>query len=161
MQKKLVFFFINISKTKLFSSPNSPITPQLIIKVFIVIKRLSEFPPELNCSTIESKTAKLSLDRFFGFLMEESYYGKVGRARLEELQEDKGFFKLLESMTFTELQNPKILDKNNINNVTRLVNRIEDLHQYNPNITFTDKYFHDTITDFKHEIKEVRETLGE
>lgn len=115
----------------------------------------------LKCSTTESRTAKLSLDRFFDFLIEESYYGRAGRARLAELGDNQGFFKILESMTFTKLANPLLTEKNNINDITHHIQRIESLHQYNPNIDLSSSYFRDTIADFKQEIRDYREDMGE
>ena len=111
----------------------------------------------LKSSTISTKTAKFGMDQFFDFLMDETYFGVAGRAKLESLTEERDMFRMLGVMTYNELRNPKFYDKNNSNTATKIIDKINDEHLYNPNIELGDDYFREVKANFKQEIREERE----
>ena len=63
--------------------------------------------------------------------------------------------KVLEEMTYTELQNPEFFDKNNSNRIINLLELIEQYHIYSPELDLGKKFFAEQRKIFKTEYQDI------
>ncbi len=111
----------------------------------------------LKCSTISTKTTNLYLDKFFEFYIGNSSYRSSAKARIRGLlKQNPRFFEMLDCFTYTELNNPDFLEKNNVNNIVKEINKIHKNGLYNPNADLTDLYFNTVKKEYKTQIEELR-----
>lgn len=109
-----------------------------------------------SCITSTSQT-KLNLDNFFDFLLDNSYRGAICRTTLKQvLIKNPEFFRLLNILTYTELQNPEFYDKNNINRMKKSIAEIAKQKLYNPNSNLIKQDFNTIKKQLKEEILEFR-----
>jgi len=111
----------------------------------------------LRSSIISTKTTNLYIDKFFEFYIGNSSYRSSAKARIRGLlKQNPKFFEMLDYFTYTELNNPEFLDKNNANNIVKAVNKIYKNRLYNQNAELTVSDFNAVKKEFKTQIEEFR-----
>ena len=111
----------------------------------------------LKSSTVITNTTIVKMDKFFDFLLDESFFGEAGRARLNALSQEQELIGSFSSLKYNDVANPKIYDKNNINDIVSIVDQIKDCHLYNPKIELSKEYFSEIKSSFKNELRNERE----
>ncbi|MBQ4558025.1 MAG: hypothetical protein IJA61_01450 [Clostridia bacterium] len=114
----------------------------------------------LRRSVVSSSTSSLSMNSFFDFLIEESYFGYKSRGKFSEIIEDEGFAKVLSQLPYVTKKNGVFLQSNNTNGIISDIQRIEKDHIYPQGIVLSPTYFTKQRAAFKAEVKEVRSELG-
>jgi len=113
----------------------------------------------LKCCTISSKSCELSMDQFFDFLLDNSSRVRVDKQRLNDvLSSNHILMQLLNTLTYKELQNPRFFDKNNVNDVIKYLQLIEDYRLFNAKKFGTSSPItHDVKRTFKRDVREVQD----
>lgn len=112
----------------------------------------------LKCLTESSATTNLYLDKFFEFYIGASSYRSSAMVNIKGvLKQNPRFFEILENLTYTELSNPDFISKNNINNITRNINKIYLDQKSEVDKELTSTYIKQLKKDIKFDIEEYKE----
>lgn len=86
----------------------------------------------LRCSTVSTEVCKVSLNKFFDFLIDNSYRSNVCRQSIDNvLKTNPHLFEFMEAITYSKLPNIGFSDKNNMNNIITALHYILDNDLYN------------------------------
>jgi len=111
----------------------------------------------LKSCIYSTELTNLSIDKFFDFMIENSYQTVAARARLKTvLNTNSQFFKILNYVTYRELKNPAFFDKNNVNNMIFAIESIMDKKLYAADGSVLSSDFKEAKKEIKKEIEELR-----
>lgn len=111
----------------------------------------------LKSCTYSTEKTNLSIDKFFDFMIENSYKTVAARSRLKTvLNTNPQFFKILDYVTYSELKNPAFFDKNNVNNMVHAIEDIMDKKLYTADGSVLKVDFKQAKREIKQEIEELR-----
>ena len=112
----------------------------------------------LKSCVVSSKTCTISVNEILEELLDCRHFVEVGDQRLKSvLSRNQVLFSVLDHMTYTSLQNPQFKDKNTPNEITKLLEVIEEFEMYSPKLDLDRKFFQDQRKLFKAEYHEVLE----
>lgn len=110
--------------------------------------------------TVASKTGTIEIPTLLDNILERQHLVKVGNQRLSAvLKCNEPLFEILDSITYRELLNPDFQDKNTPNNITNLLQLIEEHHIYAPTINLDTLFFAERRKEFKDEYHRVIEGM--
>lgn len=110
-----------------------------------------------QCTTSSSVctiTAVAILER----LLECKHLIKVDSQRLKYVfSKNEALFTILDNLPYTTYRNPKFYDKNTINLITQIINKIEQEHCYNPSLNLNRQFFRSERQKIKQNIHDTLE----
>ncbi len=112
----------------------------------------------LKSCIVKTKSCNLSIDKFFGFLLGDSYRAKVDRKSIKNVMRANPFyFEMLNEVTYKHLKNPDFYDKNNVNCVIKSIDKIEKRKLYNCQNRIVDESIFEALKrEAKKEIELIR-----
>lgn len=114
----------------------------------------------LKACTVSTETANIKVTDVLEELLQCKHIIKISDQRLKSILTcNEALFHIIDHITYKELLNPDYIDKNTPNNITHLLEEIEEHKIYSPKLKLSKRFFAEKRKEFKDEYHESLEMI--